>query len=348
MPTVTQHDRIENLRETPGASGPTHAQVMQDMEPFVESQLILLKPVEDCWQPSDVLPCLTGEAWVKEVEQLRGHTKGLSDELLVVLVGDMVTEEALPAYQTMFNRHEGVADKTGMDQSPWARWSRGWTAEEARHGELLNKYLYLSGRVDMRAVDTTIQHLIRDGFNPLTGNDPYLGLIYTAFQERATKISHSNTARLALKSGDRILARMCNMIAGDEARHEEVYKRFVGQIMAADPSGGTRAIARMMKATIVMPGRCMADEVGMDLSERFSSVAQRIGVYTVRDYAQIIEHLIKYWRIPQLTGLTGEAAEAQEYLGNLANRYWKLTEQLERRVAVKVRLSFGWLFGREI
>ena len=34
-----------------------------------------------------------------------------------------------------------------------------WIAEENRHGDVLNKYLYLSGRVDMRAVERTVQQV---------------------------------------------------------------------------------------------------------------------------------------------------------------------------------------------
>jgi hypothetical protein len=37
-----------------------------------------------------------------------------------------------------------------------------WTGEENRHGDLLNKYLYLSGRVNMREIEMTTQHLIKD------------------------------------------------------------------------------------------------------------------------------------------------------------------------------------------
>lgn len=37
-------------------------------------------------------------------------------------------------------------DETGSQEHPWAVWTRGWTAEENRHGLLLNRYLYLSGR----------------------------------------------------------------------------------------------------------------------------------------------------------------------------------------------------------
>ena len=30
------------------------------------------------------------------------------------------------------------------------RWTRNWIAEEKRHGDLLNKYCHLSGRVDFK------------------------------------------------------------------------------------------------------------------------------------------------------------------------------------------------------
>lgn len=40
---------------------------------------------------------------------------------------------------------------------------RGWTAEENRHGDALHAYLYLSGRVDMRAVQRTVQRLLAAG-----------------------------------------------------------------------------------------------------------------------------------------------------------------------------------------
>ena len=54
----------------------------------------------------------------------------------------------------------------------------------------------------MRAVEVTIQNLIRNGFDPSTAQDPYKGFVYTSFQERATKISHKNVARLARSEGD--------------------------------------------------------------------------------------------------------------------------------------------------
>ena len=172
---------------------PNKLEVIADMEDFVEGQLPMLKSVEESWQPNDFLPDMTSEGWRESLEAFRAASAAVPDDVLVVLVGDMVTEEALPTYQTLLNSFEGVSDPTGASDSPWSRWSRGWTAEENRHGDLLNRYLYLTGRVDMRAVEVTIQHLIRNGFDPGAHQDPYKGFVYTSFQERATRISHRPT-----------------------------------------------------------------------------------------------------------------------------------------------------------
>lgn len=41
---------------------------------------------------------------------------------------------------------------------------------------------------DTQAIEYTIQRLIGSGMDPKTENNPYLGFIYTSFQERATKV----------------------------------------------------------------------------------------------------------------------------------------------------------------
>lgn len=325
-----------------------HADVVKSIEGFVEQNLYLLKEVSDGWQPSDILPDLVLKDWREGIQQMRDQARGVPDEVLIVLIGNAVTEEALPSYQTMFNRHPGVKDDTGTSDSPWARWSRGWTAEENRHGEILSRYLYLCGRIDMRAFEVTTQHLIRNGFDPKTGNDPYQGLIYTSFQERATKISHGNTAQLANRSGDTTLGKICALVTGDESRHEEAYKRFVGKIVEVDPSGAVLAFSQMMRNAITMPARRMADGEAADLYGQFAAVAQRIGVYTIRDYAGIIDHLVDYWKIADLSGLTGDAAEAQDYLGSLAQRYRGLAERAEKKLSEQPKIPFRWIFNRSV
>ncbi|XP_057981286.1 probable ubiquitin-conjugating enzyme E2 37 [Malania oleifera] len=63
----------------------------------------------------------------------------------------------------MLNTLDGVRDETGASLTSWEIWTRAWTAEENRHGDLLNKYLYLSGRVDMKQIEKTIQYLFGSG-----------------------------------------------------------------------------------------------------------------------------------------------------------------------------------------
>lgn len=325
-----------------------HIEIAKSIDGYVREQLGLLKPVESSWQPSDFVPNSSQEDWFERVKEFRQKAEGIPDDVLVVLVGSMVTEEALPSYQTSFNRLEGVKDATGASDTGWAQWSRGWTAEENRHGDLLNRYLYLTGRVDMRSVEVTIQYLIRNGFDPKHDSDPYNGLIYAAFQERATRYSHAKVAQITRGAGDANLGNICSTIAGDEARHEEAYKLFVGKILERDPSGGVLALRLMMERMIVMPAHTMYDGQNRNLFAEFSLIAQRLGVYTFQDYIQIIDQFLEQWKIASLTQLSGDAAAAQEYLCRLPNMLKRRTAFMEGRVKPGSQVSFPWINGRKV
>jgi acyl-[acyl-carrier-protein] desaturase len=253
----------------------------------------------------------------------------------------MITEEALPSYQTYFNMLEGINEEGNLTSpSGWVRWTKAWTAEENRHGDLLNKYLYLSGRADMKKVEQTIHRLIYNGFDPRSEKDPYQAIIYTSFQERATKISHVNTGKLSDKAGDVVLGKICKQIAGDEARHEKAYKSFMASIFEIDPNGALLAFEKMMRKQIVMPAVLMGDGGNNPtLYDQFSAITQKIGIYTGWDYARIIEHLVKLWKIETITGLNDMAAKAQEYLSGLSDRYLRLAD----RMKTPDEISLAWL-----
>lgn len=320
-------------------------EVLEKVENFVEAQLPLLKSPQDLWQPSDLLPDMANPLWREEVEKLRKEMSLLPDEVLVVLVGNLITEEALPSYQTWLNRCDGLRDETGASLTPWGLWTRGWTAEEYRHGEVLSKYLYLSGRVNMHSVEVSTQNLIRNGFDLKSDNDAYKSLIYASFQERATKISHANAGRLSDTCGNKTLGRICALIAGDEARHEEAYKQIVSRIIDVDPSGAVLAFQEMMKQRIVMPARLMSDGIHRDLFAAFALIAQKIGVYTATDYAEVIEHLVDFWHLENLS-LQDEAAGAQDYVCSLPDRYRNMAERIEKTAANSPKETFSWIFGR--
>ena len=321
--------------------------VIEGLAGYVGENLGLLVPVDQAWQPTDFLPDLSAGDWVEQVTRFRESASSLSDDVLVILVGNMVTEEALPNYAISLNQI--VKDTTGTGDAPWARWLRGWTAEENRHGDLLNAYLRLTGRVDMHSVEQTIHHLIsrgfnpiRDGFNPSSEADTYAGLIYTSFQERATRVSHSNVAKLALAQGDENLSRICRRIAGDEARHESFYTKMVGRVMEQDPAGGILAFREILRGVISMPGRQMTDGRTPDLFDRFAAVTQRLGAYTAHDYAQIIGHLVTAWRIADLS-VSGKAARAQDYLCRQAEKYELHADEIAETLANRPKVPFAWI-----
>lgn len=298
---------------------------------------ILVDP-DKCWQPTDFLPDFGDPNILEEIKALQKRTDGIPDTVLVSLIGNMITEEALPSYQTYFNLLEGVNEERSLlSPSGWVRWSKAWTAEENRHGDLLNKYLYMTGRVDMKAVEQTIHRLLMNGFDPQSESDPYQAMIYTSFQERATKVSHVNTGKLADVAGDPVLARICKTIAGDEARHEKAYKSFMSSIFEIDPSGAMIAFEKMMRKQIIMPAVLMGEGgSNPNLYTQFSEITQKVGIYTGWDYARIIEHLVDLWKIEAVTGLNDAAAKAQVYLSNLADRYMRLADRVKAPEEVKL------------
>jgi acyl-[acyl-carrier-protein] desaturase len=315
-------------------------EVMQFLEKsvdnFIEQFLI---PVEKIWQPTDMLPNSQEESFFDEVKDLREIAKDLPYDFWVVLVGDTITEEALPTYESWLMEVDGVDNQ---ERNGWASWVRQWTSEENRHGDLLNKYLYLSGRVNMREVEITTQHLIADGFDIGTGSDPYKNFVYTSFQELATYISHNRVAQIAKKYGDNKLSKICKLISGDEMRHHHAYSEFVDQIFKVDPSEMMLSFQYMMKQKIIMPAHFLR-ESGDKIStafEEFSNSAQKLGVYTAQDYVDILQKLITRWDIGNITNLTAEAEKARDYLMNLPARMTRISERLILPEETKI---FKWV-----
>ncbi|TXE13078.1 acyl-ACP desaturase [Seonamhaeicola algicola] len=298
----------------------------KDVDALIQKYLI---PIDKIWQPTDFLPNSESDTFFDEITEIRELSKELPYDFWVVLVGDMITEEALPTYESW------LMDVEGIDQvnnpSGWSRWIKHWTGEENRHGDVLNKYLYLSGRVNMREIEVTTQHLISDGFDIGTDRDPYKNFVYTSFQELATYISHNRVAKIAKKHGNKRLARMCQMVSGDEMRHHNAYSEFVERIFKVDPSQMMMAFHYMMKQKITMPAHFLR-ESGDKIStafEEFSNTAQRIGVYTSTDYVDILKKLIDRWEIDKITNLTDEAEKARDYLMKLPDRMYRLAERMK-------------------
>ncbi|XP_040953600.1 stearoyl-[acyl-carrier-protein] 9-desaturase, chloroplastic isoform X2 [Gossypium hirsutum] len=272
-----------------------------EMQGWVKNNILpLLKPIERSWQPQELVPDSASDGFEEQVKELRKRAMEIPDDYFVALVGDMITEEALPTYHAILNRLDGVGAATDASTNCWGIWTRGWTAEENRHGDVLN---------------------------------------------RATFISHGNTARLALKHGDPLLARICGTVASDEKRHEIAYTKIVEKLFEMDPDGSVIAFAEMMKKKITMPAHLVYDGEDDNLYQHFSAVAQRLGVYTADDYADILEFLVDKWKVKELSELSSEGRKAQEYVCLLAPKIRRLEERAKARSKEAPRIPFSWILA---
>ena len=294
------------------------------------------------WQPSDYLPDFSNN-WIENINSIREQSRALPDEMLVVLVGNMITEEALPTYQTLINKVTATKDLTGSHDSAWGKWTRWWTAEENRHGDLMHSYLNFMPKLNMHAVERDIQYLISRGFNPGIGEDPYKLMVYTSFQEKATQVSHLGTAKIAKKEGDERLHDICVAIAMDEARHFSFYKGVMKDIFEKDENGAMTAYAKVMKSTIPMPATNISSSHNPNLFTDFSEVAQSIGVYTAIDYANIMEQLNNDWDIANRAVTSDEAVKSQEYLMKLPGRYLRLANRRKDNSFEFDSSKFDWI-----
>lgn len=321
---------------------PSRIEVMKHFGKEMDAlSMEFLNPIESNWQPSDFLPDSTREDFVEELKELQEACRELPYDYLAVLVGDCITEEALPTYTSWLMTVEGIKQVEEPD-SGWVKWVRWWSAEENRHGDLLNKYLYLSGRINMREMETSTQWLLADGFDIGTDDDPYRNFIYTSFQELATNISHRRTATLAKKFGNNHLSKICGKIASDEMRHAKAYKTFISKFFEVDASGVMLAFEDMMRKKIVMPAHFLRETGGKigEVFSHFSDSAQRLGVYTTLDYIEILESLLKDWSIDKITELNSSAERARDYLLALPARLRRIAD---RTKIPELEYEFKWI-----
>eukprot|EP01018_Ginkgo_biloba_P001018 Gb_25465 [translate_table: standard] len=92
---------------------PEKMEIFKSLENWAERNVLVnLKPVERSWQPQDFLPNPSSESFQDEIKELQERALEIPDEYYVCLVGDMITEEALPTYMSLLNRTDGMRDET--------------------------------------------------------------------------------------------------------------------------------------------------------------------------------------------------------------------------------------------
>jgi acyl-[acyl-carrier-protein] desaturase len=98
----------------------------------------------------------------------------------------------------------------------------------------------------------------------------------------------------------------------------------------------------MMRKKIVMPAHFLR-ESGFNMGQtfsHFSDAAQRLGVYTTYDYIEIMESLLKDWKIDGIQNLNDAGEKARDYLMALPSR---LRRVAERTKIPNIEYQFSWI-----
>lgn len=313
---------------------PDQIEVLIQVEPFVRSETQVHLERRKLWFPSDLLPA-DAEPSVdaeRELQQVRDNARGLPDAVRVALALNLLTEEGLPHFHRLIATHLG-------NESPWSTWNNLWTAEEDRHGCALRDYSRDARVFNMAALERAQYLYIESGFNPDWEQDPYRLLAYTSLQERATQMAHANTGR-ACANYEPKLQRILAHISGDESRHYQFYRAIFGEILRLDTNRALGSLLCVMPA-LAMPGHTMPGY------EHMSDVVRRSQIYGPQHYCSIVEELLDFWKIGDLTGLSAEGAQAQDKLMRIPARLTRMADYLEAKAGPR-SFSFPFLYDREI
>ena len=222
---------------------------------------------------------------------------------------NLLTEDNLPGY------HSTLAALYG-DRDPWRAWLDRWTAEEGRHGIELRDYLVVTRAVDPVALEQDRMATVSGGYRA-PDKDVLRALAYVSFQELATRVSHRGTGRL---SGDEGLEKLLTRVAMDENLHMVLYRDLVQAALEVDPDRTLRAITDEV-AGFAMPG------TGIPQFVRRAAVVAKAGIYDLRVHRdEVVQPLLRYWKVFELEGLGAEGEQARDDLS-------AVLAELDRRVA---------------
>jgi acyl-[acyl-carrier protein] desaturase len=268
------------------------------------------------WFPHEYIPYRLGrdfdrDPWTPDQPRLTGVAQTAFE------IG-LLTEDNLPSYHRLIHGMFGDSD------GAWLNWVGRWTAEEGRHAIVLRDYLTVTRNIDPIALERGRMTQLRQGYDH-DAPDTLHGLAYVAFQELATRISHRNTGRF---SDDPVADRIMVRIAADENLHMVFYRDVLSAAIALAPSAAVRAIVDEIVA-FKMPG------AGIPGFVRKAAQIAKAGIYDLRVHRdEVLEPLLRHWRIFELTGLDDAAEEARRRLAEHLAKLDSAARRFEERLAL--------------
>ncbi|MEU0540026.1 acyl-ACP desaturase [Nocardia sp. NPDC005978] len=307
----------------------TQLELLTELEPVAAANVDRHLSLAKEWHPHDYVPwdegrnfaAMGGIDWDPEQSKLSELAKA-------AMITNLLTEDNLPSY------HREIAENFSQDGA-WGTWVGRWTAEENRHGIAMRDYLVVTRGVDPVALEQARMIHMTNGFaSPATVTDGEVdagflySVAYVTFQELATRVSHRNTGRVC---DDPIADRLLQRIAADENLHMIFYRNMCGAALDLSPDQTIEAITLILE-NFQMPG------AGMPNFRRNGVLMAKHGIYDLRQHLEeVVNPVLKKWRIFERDDFTARGEETRERLGNflekLGGDVLKFEEQRDRMLA---------------
>jgi acyl-[acyl-carrier-protein] desaturase len=289
--------------------------LLRELTPEAERLLARHVGVAQEWFPHDYIPYRLGrdfdkEPWTPDQPRLTGVAQTAFE------IG-LLTEDNLPSYHRLIYREFGKGD------GAWMAWVGRWTAEEGRHAIVLRDYLTVTRNIDPVLLERGRMATVQQGFE-FNGPGVIRGLVYVAFQELATRISHRNTGRY---SDDPVADKIMVRISTDENLHMVFYRDIVAAAIALRPSEAVCAVVDEV-LEFQMPG------AGIPGFRRKAAEIAKAGIYDLRAHRdEVLLPLLNYWRIFELSGLDPTAEEARRKLAAHLEKLDQAAKRFEEKRA---------------
>jgi len=287
-------------------------ELAKSVESTMESLMAEHRDRREHWYFHDLIPWERGRSFKDHPWDESEAT--LSPEVRTAFVLNLLTEDNLPYYTSLFGAYFD-------EDSAMNRWSRLWTAEEGQHAIAMRSYLLTTRNCDPNDLEDDRMATVEGGWDPgfATVVDMFC---YTSAQELATRISHRNAG---VKSDCEVAHALMAKIARDENHHFLFYRGVTTEMLAQAPSIVLPALNRVLQ-NFNMPG------TGIPGFARRALKMARIGIYNQRIHAEnIVDPLLRFWKIEDITDLTPEAEQARDEILAISPALIEAAEKFEAR-----------------
>lgn len=289
-------------------------EMVASLDPLIDKLVDEHEERREHWYFQDFVPWEQGRSFVTEPWQ--ESDANLSPEVRLSLVLNLLTEDNLPYYHSLFMPFYGK-------DSAMQRWSGIWTAEEGQHAIAMRSYLLTSRNCNPVLLEDDRMVTMQGGFIGNFRNCLDI-FCYTSAQELATRISHRNAGRLA---DDPVAFELMRRVAKDENYHYLFYRNVAKALFEISPDVMVKSFNYTLE-NFEMPGTTIPS-----FGRRAIQMA-KIGIYNSRIHCEnIVEPLLRFFEIESLEGLSAEGEQARESLLSMPKRLIEHAEKFEARVA---------------